>query len=46
MEEVVERERNLVEKERTSARDLVADCVRNLWDSERMCRDEIALYRR
>jgi len=40
MVEMGERERDLVE------RDLVADCVRSLWDSERMCRDELAFYRR
>jgi hypothetical protein len=42
MVEMVKRERDLVEGER----DMVADCVRSLWDSERMCRDELAFYRR
>jgi len=49
MVEMVERERDSVEGERDSVegeRDLVADCVRSLWDSERMCRDELAFYRR
>eukprot|EP00802_Teleaulax_amphioxeia_P014339 Tamp_14402.p1 GENE.Tamp_14402~~Tamp_14402.p1 ORF type:complete len:532 (+),score=94.20 Tamp_14402:119-1597(+) len=36
------------EEEGTRERDslVVADCVRRLWDSERMCRDELAFYRK